>query len=182
MREPERMAARRLREPTGVRPRVRRSLRSALGVKTLSWPSDKTGGACVVGAAAAAAAVVAATCSQAGAEVEKARADRPRSAREVDAIVCVRVCEGRGRGCVPEIFLMLQLEAARASPRVAAKPDFFVSTKPARPTRKAPPHRSFRLCYPHTHTMATRRALVTCARWKSAPSVCPPESSAQSSD
>lgn len=84
MREPERMAARRLREPTGVRPRVRRSLRSALGVKTLSWPREETGGACVV----AAAAVVAATSSQAGAEVEKARADRPRSAREVDAIVC----------------------------------------------------------------------------------------------
>ena len=86
MREPERMAARRLREPTGVRPRVRRSLRSALGVKTLSWLSEESGGACVV---AAAAAVVAATCSQAGADVEKARTDRPRSARDVEAIVCV---------------------------------------------------------------------------------------------
>jgi hypothetical protein len=75
------MAARRLREPIGVRPRVRRSLRSALGVKTLSWPREESGGACVV-------AVVAATSSQTGAEVEKVRADRPRSAREVDAIVC----------------------------------------------------------------------------------------------
>lgn len=79
------MAARRLREPIGVRPRVRRSLRSALGVKTLSWPREESGGDCVV---AAAAVVVAATSSQTGAEVEKARADRPRSAREVEAIVC----------------------------------------------------------------------------------------------
>jgi hypothetical protein len=85
MREPERMAARRLREPTGVRPRVRRSLRSALGVKTLSGPREESGGAWVV---AAAAAVVAATSSQTGAEVEKERTERPRSAREVDAIVC----------------------------------------------------------------------------------------------
>jgi hypothetical protein len=87
MREPERMAARRLREPIGVRPRVRRSLRSALGVKTLSWLREESGGSSVV--AAAAAAVVEATSSQTGADVEKAREDRPRSAREVDAIVCM---------------------------------------------------------------------------------------------
>jgi hypothetical protein len=53
----------------------------------LSWLREESGGSSVV--AAAAAAVVEATSSQTGADVEKAREDRPRSAREVDAIVCM---------------------------------------------------------------------------------------------
>jgi hypothetical protein len=129
------MAARRLREPTGVRPRVRRSLRSALGVKTLSGPREESGGACVV---AAAAAVVAATSSQAGAEVENERTERPRSAREVDAIVC-RTGKWTGMYC-------RTIRKPRPSPKSTPSHTFSCQETPA---RKAPPH----LIPPiHTHT------------------------------
>ena len=155
MREPERMAARRLRDPTGVRPRVRRSLRSALGVKTLSRSRDDGGGACVD----AAAAVVAATSSAIGADVEKARTERPRRAREDEAIV----------SWLPLDLMRLELWKARMS-KASAKTDFFVHPNPpsASTTASRLPHLFY---YPQI-TMATRRAVINCARWRSAPSVC----------